>query len=76
MNTVVMEGTLYQVTSGHYCAGLVVVDGRVVHAAPILAWSVRKDWEGVREYLSRKGCRIVATVVPEVVCPLNDRSRH
>ena len=47
--------TLWQITAPHFCAGLVVVDGRVTVAAPILKWSIGRDWPWVRDYCKRKG---------------------
>lgn len=52
-----MTGRLWRIVAPHYVAGLIVRDGRVVEAAPILGWSMGRKWSEVREYLSRKGFR-------------------
>ena len=38
-----VDGDLYQLDSGYYCAGIVIAEGRVVRAAPILKWTVGKE---------------------------------
>jgi hypothetical protein len=45
---------LAQVTAPHFTAGLVIRDGYVVRAAPILAWAVTKRWLPVYDYFVRK----------------------
>lgn len=46
---------LWQITAPHYCAGLIVEDGKVTQAAPILKWSIGKSWREVKKYLIAKG---------------------
>lgn len=48
---------LWRIVAPHYVAGLIVSGGVVVEAAPILGWSVGKEWRGVRRYLRGKGYR-------------------
>ncbi len=46
---------LWRIEAPHYCAGLVVRDGLVIRAAPILRWSTGRPWHEVRGYLAGKG---------------------
>lgn len=50
-----MPLTVVQVDAPHFCAGIVVVDGIVTEAAPILKWTIgkRRDW--LRDYFRQKG---------------------
>jgi len=45
-----MDKDLVQFDSGYFCAGAVFVDGKCVHAAPIIRWMVgktkRQVWQG------------------------------
>lgn len=52
-----MAGRLIQVTAPHFCAGIVIKDGRCVDAAPILKWAIGKDWGYLTSYFRRKGWR-------------------
>lgn len=45
---------LYRVDAPHFCAGLIVSDGRVIDAAPIRRWTVGKRWVDVLEYTAEK----------------------
>jgi hypothetical protein len=38
---------LYQVSCSYYCAGLVVIDGVVARAAPVLKWTIGANWAAV-----------------------------
>lgn len=49
-----MADGLYQVTTSYMCAGLVVAQGRVVDAAPILGWTRGKAPEVVYAWISKK----------------------
>jgi hypothetical protein len=47
--------TLMQITSGYSCAGLLVDGkGRVARAAPILGWTIGKEWQDVARYVGEK----------------------
>lgn len=46
---------LFQVTTGYFCAGIVVKNGRVVEAAPILRWSIGKPIGAVVAWAESKG---------------------
>lgn len=46
--------TLIRVEAPHFVAGLIVDHGRVTDAAPILRWSVGKQWAWVASYIERK----------------------
>ena len=45
---------LVQVTAPHFCAGIVIENGKSVKAAPILAWTLGKDWGYLQRYFERK----------------------
>ena len=49
------HSTLYHVTAPRYTAGLVAANHLVVHAAPILEWSVGRELEDVLGRLERQG---------------------
>ena len=40
---------------GPFVAGLIVEDGRVVQAAPLLGWAKGKPWAEAKVYLKCKG---------------------
>lgn len=48
------EEALWQISAPHFCAGLIVVGDKVKDAAPILKWSIGKDWPWVRDYCKSK----------------------
>jgi hypothetical protein len=50
---------LVQVTAPHFCAGLVLVDGVVTEAAPILKWAIGKRREWLSDYFRQKGWKAV-----------------
>lgn len=58
-----MTSLLVTVRAPHMCASLIVRDGVVTEAAPILRWS--RGWDRVRlwRYLKRKGWQV--TVQPD-----------
>lgn len=45
---------LYQVNAPHFCAGLIVEQDKVAGTAPILAWSIEKDWKWLTTYFQSK----------------------
>jgi hypothetical protein len=45
---------LYQITSSYFCAGIIVNDGVIVQAAPILKWSIGHTFEYFRAYCRTK----------------------
>jgi len=47
--------TTWQVTAPHLCAGLLVLDGRVLRTAPIVAYMRGWSLALVRAYCKRKG---------------------
>jgi hypothetical protein len=57
------KGDLYQVVTSSYVAGIVVENGRVVKAAPILRAAVGKPLEELRRQVEARG-GTVAAVVP------------
>lgn len=55
---------LVQVTAPHFCAGIVLTDGRVTTTAPILKWSVGWQRERLSAYFKSKGWRAVVVTHP------------
>ena len=49
-----MSEVTLQVTSPHFCAGVVLKNGRCVQAAPILYWAVTRSEAHLRDYFRRK----------------------
>jgi hypothetical protein len=49
-----MTERLISVDAPHFCAALVMVDGRCTEAAPILKWAVGKSEEWLRAYFAQK----------------------
>lgn len=52
--------TVYLIDAPHYCAGVVVRDGVVTVAAPIVKWAIGKPWNEVSDYFNRKKFKITA----------------
>jgi hypothetical protein len=52
-------GTLWQITAPHFCAGLIIRDGRCRVAAPILGWCLGNNWPFLLSYFQRKGWDVV-----------------
>lgn len=50
-----MSDQLAQVKTRHYCAGVVVRDGTVIAAAPILGWMVGRHVGLLIRWLKHKG---------------------
>lgn len=46
---------LYQVSAPHFCAGIVTIAGRIVEAAPVLAWAKGMTLFEFERYCKRKG---------------------
>jgi len=46
---------LISIDAPHYNAGLVHYNGVVVKAAPIIGWTIGKNWLNVKNYFVRKG---------------------
>jgi len=57
---------LYRVEAPHFCAGLVVSAGLVVAAAPILHWTMGKQWVEVLSYTETKGWNMRLILRPAV----------
>jgi len=50
-----MTEHLFYVRTSYFTCGVIVEDGMVVSAAPIMKWAVGKRWEEVRNWvLNRK----------------------
>ena len=52
---------LVQITSGYFCAGLVVSGGVVVQAAPILGWARGKSWKWLKSWALSVLCSSLRT---------------
>ena len=59
-----------QITSGYFCAGLLVDGkGRVARAAPILGWTIGKDWLDVARYAQKKHWKMTKVNAPQIHFP-------
>lgn len=45
---------LFSINAPHFNCGIIVSDGVVIRAAPILKWAVGKRWSEVQDYFNRK----------------------
>lgn len=50
-----MTGQLWRIVAPHFVAGLIVRDGFVVEAAPIIGWADGRPWPYLKTYMQRKG---------------------
>jgi len=50
---------LVEVSARYFCAGIIIENGLIREAAPILAWSIGKDYDYFKRYALSKGWRIV-----------------
>jgi hypothetical protein len=53
------DAQLYQVSAPHFCAGIIVADGFILKAAPILSWAHDRSFSSFQEYCVKKGWRVV-----------------
>ena len=58
---------LWQITSPYFCAGVVLRNGRVIDAPPILHYMASNSWgeEQISEYCRKKGW-CIAAILPGV----------
>ena len=56
--------TTYRITAPHFCAAVIRQGDIVIQSAPILQWTVGRDWEFVRTYFNRKGYTIEPLLDP------------
>jgi hypothetical protein len=54
-----MNESLYQVDAPHMCAGLIVADGKVIEAAPIVSWAVGKHINYFLDWCKRKNYKCI-----------------
>lgn len=59
--------TSYRIVAPHFVAGIIVDLGRVIQAAPILGWSVGKEFSIVRDYCRDRGWEVQP--IPELKVP-------
>lgn len=57
--------TLVRVDAPHFCAGLVIVDGVCVEAAPILKWAIGKPAPKLSAYFTARGWTATARRLPQ-----------
>ena len=50
--------TTYRITSTYFCAAAIVSGDLVIESAPILSWSVGREWSRLRDYANMKGWTI------------------
>jgi hypothetical protein len=54
-----MEGTLYRVVTRTFVAGVIVSDGRVVDAAPILRREIGKTLDDLKSSIENQGGTVI-----------------
>lgn len=64
-----MTETVVVIHAPHFCAGLIIRDGHVIDAAPILRWTIGKERDQLKAYLHRKGWRGVLAPPPSDATP-------
>jgi len=52
---------LVRIVAPHFVAGLILRDGKVIRAAPILKWTVGKQQKWLSQYFKSKGWK--ATII-------------
>jgi len=55
---------LWRVSARHLCAGIIVRDGEVVEAAPILRWMIGSPLREIADYCSRRGWKLERLAKP------------
>jgi hypothetical protein len=53
---------MYQIQSNYFTCGIVVCDGRVTEAAPIVKWMTGRKFSEVQSYCTKKHWKL--TMVP------------
>lgn len=61
-----MNNQLIQIDTGYACAGIIVKNGIVQHAAPIFKWMVGKEWWKVKQWRRIKSMALVEGILPEL----------
>jgi len=58
-NEIIMnQENLFQITAPYFCAGIVVINGNVIAAAPILNWAIGKSTNDLFCYFQQKRWKI------------------
>lgn len=52
---------MIHITAPHFCAGAVIINGRIVRAAPILGWTHGKSVQQGEAWCRRKGYEVLIT---------------
>jgi len=50
---------LLQISTPHFCAGIIIRTGYCVKAPPILKWTILKTEQGLLRYFKNKGWKVV-----------------
>lgn len=58
--TIKPEDTLLIVDSGRFCAAVIVREGVIIDAAPILRFTMRRSLEWLAEHCRKKGWKLIA----------------
>ena len=53
---------IVQVDSGYFCAGIFLVNYKIVDAAPVLRWAIGKHIDWFEQYAAKKRWKL--TIVP------------
>lgn len=64
--------TLVQVTAPHFCAGIVIREGKCVEAAPVLRWCIGQSRSYLSAYFHRKRWRAIIKVAKPTPTPLKN----
>lgn len=54
-----MKEQLIQIDSGYYCAGAVVIDDKIIEAAPIIKWMEGKTLDFIKRYCKVKQFKLI-----------------
>jgi uncharacterized protein involved in copper resistance len=49
---------LWRIVAPHFVAGLIVENGRVREAAPILGWTQNRSWGAIKRQMRAKGWHV------------------
>jgi hypothetical protein len=62
---------LYQVTAPHFCAGIIVADGFIIKAAPILRWAYDRSLNAFEDYCVKKCWGVILISEPQGLLPVS-----
>jgi hypothetical protein len=64
------DAQLYQVTAPHFCAGIIVADGFIIKAAPILRWAHNRSLNSFEDHCVKKGWGVILISEPQGLPPI------